>query len=180
MRIFKVTILVVAFALLGSTFTVDAKVKKRRSTAKKEKTVPKKKTAKVNKCNLDMVEYRYQGMMMTPVAEVRLERNDSKVVLVVANTRGEEKSFVLNDGEQLLKEALAIIEQEKMLDYASSYELPPEMQPLDGYMWSFGARLADGRSVSSLGHNAGPDGDGLEKIQTLLFDRAYKELGLDY
>lgn len=179
MKFFKVIILVVVLAMLGGAFTADAKVKKRRHTTKKEKTMPKE-TVKVSKCALDMVEYQYQGMRMIPVAKVCLERKDNKVVLVVASTRGEESKFVLNDGEELLKEALAIIEQEKMLDYGISYELPPEMQPLDGYMWSFAARMADGRSVSSRGHNAGPGGEGLSKIRALLFNRAYKELKMDF
>ena len=42
MKIFKITVLVVALAMLGSAFTVDAKVKKRRSTIKKEKVMKKK------------------------------------------------------------------------------------------------------------------------------------------
>ena len=45
MNIFRITILVVVLAMLGSTFSVEAKVKKRRSTAKKEKVM--KKTKKV-------------------------------------------------------------------------------------------------------------------------------------
>lgn len=178
MKIFKIAIMVVAIALLGSTFTVDAKVKKRRTATKKEKTTTKKKNKVVQNCALDMVEYQYQGMMMQPVAEVRLERKNGKVVLAVRGTTTDEKEFVLNDGEQLLKEALTIINEEKMLDYGVSYE--PDMQPLDGYAWSFAARLADGRSVSSHGHNAGPGGKGLDRIQDLLFDRARKLLGMDY
>lgn len=177
MKIFKIAIMVVAIALLGSTFTVDAKVKKRR-IAKKEKTTSKKKNKVVQKCALDMVEYQYQGMMMQPVAEVRLERKNGKVVLAVRGTTTDEKEFVLNDGEQLLKEALTIINEEKMLDYGVSYE--PDIQPLDGYAWSFAARLADGRSVSSHGYNAEPGGKGLDRIQDLLFDRARKLLGMDY
>ncbi len=183
MKIFKITILVIVLAMVGGTFTVDAKVKKRRNTTKKEKTITNKKNgknmnAKSRQCGLDMVEYQYQGMMMQPVAEVRLERKNGKVVFAVRGTTTEEKEFVLDDGDQLLKEALAIIEEEKMLDYGVSYE--PEMQPLDGYAWSFSARLADGRSVSSRGHNAEPGGDGLSKMQKLLFGRAYKLLGMDY
>ena len=178
MKIFKIAIMVVAIALLGNTFTVDAKVKKRRTATKKEKTTTKKKNKVVQKCALDMVEYQYQGMMMQPVAEVRLERKNGKVVLAVRGTTTDEKEFVLNDGEQLLKEALTIIEEEKMLNYGVSYE--PDMQPLDGYAWSFAARLADGRSVSSHGHNAEPGGKGLDRIQDLLFDRARKLLGMDY
>ena len=179
MKFFKITILVIVLAMVGGTFTVDAKVKKRRSTTKKEKTIKNQKTMKTKsqQCGLDMVEYQHQGMMMQPVAEVRLERKNGKVVMAVRGTTTDEKEFVLDDGEQLLKEALAIIEEEKMLDYGVSYE--PEMQPLDGYAWSFSARLADGRSVSSHGHNAGPGGDGLSRMSELLFGRAYKLLGMD-
>ena len=181
MKIFKITILVLVLAMLGGPFTVEAK-KKRRTTTKKEKTIKNKKNSKSmeskgEKCVLDMVEYQHQGMMMQPVAEVRLEHKNGKVVLATRGTTTEEKEFVLDDGEQLLKEALAIIEEEKMLDYGVSYE--PEIQPLDGYAWSFAARLADGRSVSSHGHNAEPGGEGLNKIQKLLFSRARKLLGWD-
>ena len=185
MKILKISFLVIALALLGSTFTVDAKVKKRRSTSKKERTIKKKNTSKnmtssVEKCGLDMVEYQHQGMMMQPVAEVRLERKNGKVVMAVRGTTTQEQEFVLDDGEQLLKEALTIIEEEKMLDYGVSYDVPPEMQPLDGYAWSFSARLADGRKISTHGHNAEPGGNGLNKINSLLFTRARKLLGLSY
>ena len=180
MKFLKVTVLIIAITLLGSTFTVEAKVKKRRSKTKKEKTMSMKKTAKTEQCILDMVEYQHQSMMMQPVAEVRLERTNGKVVLATRGTNTEEKEFVLDDGEQLLKEALAIIEEEKMLNYGISYELPPDMQPLDGYSWSFSARLADGRSISTHGYNAGPGGEGLGKMQELLFRRAWKLLGIDF
>lgn len=198
MKFFKITVLVVALAMLGSAFTVDAKVKKRRSTIKKEKqmkkactyircrhicAVPLFSTSKSNQsqqCILDMVEYQYQGMMMSPVAKVRVERKNGKVVLAIKGTSTDEKEYAISDGEEILKEALAIIEQEKMMEYARSYELPPEMDVLDGYFWSFGARLADGRSVNSSGHNAGPSDEGREKIHSLLFKRAFKEIGMDY
>ncbi len=182
MKIFKITILVIVLAMLGGTFNVEAKSKKRRSKARKEKTVKNKMTvkAKEEQCILDMVEYEYGGMRMYPVSKVRVERKDGKVVLVSKGTVTEEKEFVITDGEQILKEALAIIEEEKMLDYGVSYDVPPEMQPLDGYAWWFSAKLADGRSVTSRGHNAGPEGQGLGKMQKLLFGRAHKLLGIEY
>lgn len=188
MKFFKVTLLIVAIALVGSTFTADAKSKKRRHTTNKEKTTSKKKGGKrcilkrgqASQCALDMVEYEYGGMMMYPVSRVRVERENGKVVLFTQGTCTEEQKFVLSDGEQLLKEALAIIEEENMLDYGVSYEVPPGMEPLDGYAWSFKAQLAGGRSVDSRGRNADPGGDGLGKIRKLLFDRAHKLLGLDY
>ncbi len=180
MKIFKITVMIVVLALLGGTFSVEAKSKKRRSKTKKEKTMPKKKSAKAEQCILDMVEYEYGGMRMYPVSKVRVERKDGKVVLVSKGTVTEEEEFVLDDGEQLLKEALKIIEEEKMLDYGVSYDVPPEMQPLDGYAWWFSAKLADGRSVTSRGRNAGPEGQGLGKMQKLLFGRAHKLLGIKY
>ena len=181
MKFFKITVLVIALAMLGSTFTIDAKVKKRRSTIKKEKQMKKaKKSHQSEQCALEMVEYQYQGMRMSPVAQVRVERKNGKVVLAVKGTTTDEKEYAINDGEEILKEALAIIEQEKMMEYARSYELPSEIKVLDGYFWSFRARLADGRLVNSGGHNAGPSDEGREKIQSLLFKRAFKELGMDY
>ncbi len=186
MKIFKITILVIVLAMLGSTFTVDAKVKKHRRTTKKEKTMQKKdktaqkKTVEASTCGLDMVEYHYQGMRMSPLALIRVERKDDKVMLVIKGTVTDEKEFVIDDGEQLLKDALAIIEEEKMLDYAVSYAPATKGRILDGYRWEFKAKLSDGRSVNSGGNNAEPGGEGLNKIRNLLYDRAYKELGIDY
>ena len=170
--------LVVAVALLGSAFTVDAKVKKRRSTTKKEKTMPQpKKSVNEEPCALDMVEYHYSYMRMTPWDKMRLERKDGKVVMTIKGTTTEEQEFVIEDGEQMLRAALEIIEQEKMLDYGVSYE--PEIHPLDGYAWWFSARLSDGRSVSSHGRNATPTGDGLGRMGTLLRERAMKLLNIE-
>ena len=180
MKTFKITVLVVALALLGGTFTIDAKVKKRRSTTKKEKIVQQKNKTencvKVEQCGLDMVEYVLRGMRESPMDLVRVERKDGNVVLVIKGTMTDEKEYVINDGEQILKEALEIIEQEEMLKYASNYYPDPSVVIHDGNAWSFKAKLADGRSVSSKGRNASPDGKGLSKIRDLLFGRAEKLL----
>ncbi len=184
MKFLKFIVIVVALAMLGSTFTVDAKAKKRRSTVKKEKqmkaktkcTSIKSKCTQTDQCSLDMVEYCNQGMMMTPVAQMRVERKDGNVVFVIKGTTTEEKEYVIDDGEQILKDALKIIEEEKMLEYKSSYSLKASERVLDGETWSFRAKLADGRSVSSHGSNAWPGGDGLSRIGKLLYDRAYELL----
>lgn len=177
MRTFKVAILVVALAMLGSTFTVDAKVKKRRTT-KKEKQIQKKKCVNSEQRVLDMVEYSFHGMSMSSISQVRVERRDGKVFCVIKGTKTSERDYFMHDGEEILKKALEIIEQENMLDYDSEYKLPPDNLVSDGFSWSFAAKLADGRSVSSRGRNAEPDGDGLKKIEDLLFERAIK-CGLD-
>lgn len=114
--------------------------------------------------------------MMMPVSNVRVERKNGKVIMAMSGTVGDEKEQAIADGEDILKQALEIIEQEKMMDYASSYSLDPSMKVLDGSSWSFAARLADGRYVSSHGSNAEPNGDGLSRMQKLLFDRAMKLL----
>lgn len=178
MKHYRFILVVIVLALLGGTIAVDAKARKRRTTPRRERTKPQRATSNVEKCALDMVEYHYQAMRIEPVAEVRLERKGDKVVLVAKGTTSEETEYVLEDGEQLLKEALAIIEAENMLDYGVSYE--PAIQPLDGYAWWFSARLADGRSVTSHGHNAQPEGEGLGKMHRLLFDRALKLMGFEY
>lgn len=175
MKLLRFTLVVVAIALCATAVSVDAKVKKHRATTKKERKMQPKKKA----CGLDMVQYSWQGMMMYPVADVTVERKNGKVVLTTRGTVGDEKEFVLKDGEQLLKRALKIIERERMLDYSESYQVNSEFQVLDGYTWSFSARLADGRSVSSRGSNAEPDGEGLADMQDLLFNRAKKELGIE-
>lgn len=178
MKHYRFILVVIVLALLGGTIAVEAKARKRRTTPRRERTKPQRATSNVEKCALDMVEYHYQAMRIEPVAEVRLERKGDKVVLVAKGTTTEETEYVLEDGEQLLKEALAIIEAENMLDYGVSYE--PAIQPLDGYAWWFSARLADGRSVTSHGHNAQPEGEGLGKMHRLLFDRALKLMGFEY
>jgi len=180
MKLLRFALIVVTFALLGSAVTAEAKVRKRRNTSRNQRTMQhNNKSAKAQKCGLDMVQYSWQGMMMYPVSDVSVERKAGKVVMTVRGTVGDEKEFVLADGEQLLKAALEIINRERMLDYGVSYQLNSEFQVLDGYSWSFSARLADGRKVSSHGSNAEPDGDGLASIQDLLFGRARKELGIE-
>ena len=178
MKILKITLLALALALAGSSITTEAKVRKQRNTTRKEKKAQPKKKARgktsTPNCGLDMVEYSWQGMMMIPVANVRVERKNGKVIMAMSGTVGDEKEQAIADGEEILKQALEIIEQEKMLDYALSYSLDPSMRVLDGSSWSFAARLADGRHVSSRGSNAEPSGNGLSRMQKLLFGRAMK------
>ena len=185
MKFFNITVLIIALALMGSTFTVDAKVKRHRRTTKKEKTIQKKEKIveteqadETNQCALDMVEYSFQGMRMDPLAHMRVERKDGKVVMVIKGTTTDEKEYVIKDSERFLNEALKIIEQENMLEYKESYtfKTEPGERILDGYSWTFTAKMKDGQSVSSHGRNAEPDGNGLNKIGALLREHAVKLL----
>lgn len=163
----KIIGIALVFVMAIGAFSSQARTKKKYSAIKKEK-----KANKMPTCNLEMVEYSFQGMMIERVSRVRVERIDGKVVLNAKGTNSNNEKYNVPDGDDLLKEAEKIILEENMLDYASSYKLDPGMRVLDGSSWSFSARFTDGRSVSSSGQNAEPDGNGLAKIHMLLFEKA--------
>lgn len=167
-KLLRVIGIVLIFGMAAGVVVSQARVKQKRRSAKKERKVKPSRAVS----GLEMVECSYQGMMMQPVSRVRVERVGGKVVLTSKGTTTDERQFTLADGDELLKKAEEIVLQEKMLDYGVSYSLPAGMEVLDGSSWSFGARFADGRKVDSHGSNAGPEGDGLNRIQSLLFERA--------
>jgi len=169
-RAIRILVIAIAFIMTMGTVACQARVKQKRRVAKKERKVQAPKKTEVGKLN--MIEYHYQGMMMMPVARVKVERVGGKVVLTANDYSEGDESFTIDDGEKLLEEAKKIILEENMLDYASSYKLDSSIQVLDGYDWSFAAKFADGRSVSSYGSNVKPDGNGLKRIQQLLYDKA--------
>lgn len=124
---------------------------------------------------LDWIEYMCQGMRMQPVAHVVVKRAEGKIILKTKGTTDSDfREFVLDDkdGEELLQKALDIIKEENMMNYKSSYSLNTSARVLDGDRWSLYARFSDGKSLSSRGRNAYPQGKGLSKIQKLLFDKA--------
>ena len=65
--------------------------------------------------------------------------------------------------KKTLTDLQRIIVEEKMYAYKEHYR--PLLEVLDGYMWSFHARLSDGESISSSGSNAAPSGDGLKRLR---------------
>ena len=188
-------------ALLGGTFNAEAKSKKRRSYIKKERsTKVADQTAKqeepMNEVFLKVVEYNYRGMRMVPLSDIRLERRDGAVVMITKGTVTKAREFVLDDGEQLLKDILDIIEQEKMLDEKEANEgksvskeddsdIPHRQDPpgrvLDGESWSLLAILSDKRWVSRSGGSLSKKtrDAGTDKIVKLLTKRAQELMNTD-
>ena len=76
--------------------------------------------------------------------------------------------------DSLFTAAYRIIEEERMFEYGSYYGLSPELEKgmLDGFSWSFDAYFENGERISSSGRHVMPDGDGLRKIEKLLYDAA--------
>lgn len=171
----KIIGIAMAFVMAIGVFSSQARTKKKYRTIKKEKKVNK-----MPSCALEMVESGFQGMRLERVATVRVERVDGKVVLTAKGSVSEEEKFTIPDGEELLKEAEKIILEEKMLEYGVSYSLDPSIEILDGSSWHFDARFTDGRSVSSHGHNAEPNGNGLPRMRTLLLNKAIELMNVKY
>ena len=67
-----------------------------------------------------------------------------------------------------------IIEEERMFEYESHYGLPPELEQrmLDGFRWRFDACFENGERIHSSGRHVFPDGNGLQKIERLLYHAA--------
>ena len=61
-----------------------------------------------------------------------------------------------------------------MYEYGGSYHLPPEIEQgmLDGFNWRFDAYFENGEHISSSGRHVMPDGNGLRKMEKLLYDAA--------
>jgi hypothetical protein len=120
------------------------------------------------------VMYDFYGMRMDEFNDFDLKRS--------AETGRSEFRFkhssseVSIDGvdDSLFTAACRIIEEERMYEYSSYYGLSPELQKsmLDGFRWSFDAYFENGGRISSSGCHVMPDGEGLRRIEKLLYDIA--------
>lgn len=120
------------------------------------------------------VSYNYQGMMMEAIRNKELTRKDGAPIIKFEFI-GEERQFAVSD--TLFDVARAIIEEEKMYNYGEHYSLGKMgYEILDGYSWSFDATFEGDVGISSGGSNSQPGGDGLNRINTLLFDTAVQSL----
>ena len=120
------------------------------------------------------VSYNYQGMMMESIRNKELTRKDGTPTIKFEFV-GEERQFTVSD--TLFDAARAIIEEEQMYNYRGYYSLGKMgLEVLDGYNWSFDATFEGDESISSGGSNNSPGGDGLHRIDKLLFDTAVQSL----
>ena len=127
-------------------------------------------SAKMPSGRLNEVSYSFQGMMMNVVGQPTLKRTEGGKALLTFQFYSDERSCEVSD--TLLDKAREIIEQEKMYEYAPSYSLDLKERILDGYSWSFDAVFEGGERLSSHGRHVSPEGDGLHRIEKLLYAAA--------
>jgi hypothetical protein len=120
------------------------------------------------------VEYAFNGMRLAEYSNFDLKRG--------AETGKSEFSFnhhisevTIHDVADTLFTAVSrIIEEERMFEYESHYGLPSELEQrmLDGFRWRFDACFENGERIHSSGCHVFPDGNGLQKIERLLYHAA--------
>lgn len=84
-----------------------------------------------------------------------------------------EKGLTVSVDSTLLDSIKNVIVEHKMQNYKDTYRPPFEV--LDGYSWHYRARFDDGTSLYSSGYNSRPNDDGLNIINTMLFDVLMKQ-----
>ena len=115
---------------------------------------------------LNEVSYSYQGMRMEVIGNPSLKRAEGGKATLSFKFFSDERSYEVSD--TLLDKARDIIEEEKMYNYDSSYSLSFSERILDGYSWSFDAIFEGGERLSSHGRHVEPEGNGLNRIDSLL------------
>ena len=120
------------------------------------------------------VKYAYNGMMMAEYSDFDLKRNADKGDSEFSFRHYSNEVSIDGVTDSLFIAAYRIIEEERMFEYGSYYGLSPELEKgmLDGFSWSFDAYFETGERISSSGRHVMPDGDGLRRIEKLLYDAA--------
>ena len=103
--------------------------------------------------------YRYEG---------RVQQDSTGVFVLSAMKEEYGPLFEKRIDAGVMKKFRQIIEEERMYAYKESYE--PLTNVSDGSMWHFDAVFSDGSIISSQGHNARPDGDGLLRIKAYMME----------
>lgn len=120
------------------------------------------------------VKYAYHGMRMAEFSDFDLKRSGDKGTNEFTFRHYSSDVSVDGVADSLFNAASRIIEEERMYEYSSHYSLPPELEKgmLDGFNWSFEASFDSGERIISSGRHVMPDGNGLNKIERLLYDAA--------
>lgn len=123
-------------------------------------------------------EYAEHGMMAQPIAQFKVERlsNDSCLVTYYNHEKelrqDEYGDYILDKSKQpieLLDSISTIVNEHKMRKYKKKYK--PIFDVLDGESWGLEIKMDDGTNISSHGHCAGPNDDGMRMIIRLLRER---------
>lgn len=108
------------------------------------------------------VEYSHHGTMARAEFEGRVEQDSTGAFVLTAMKETYGPLFEKKVDTEVMKHFRQIIEDEVMYKYKETYR--PSLEVLDGWSWFFRARFSDGSSIYSHGSNAGPRGNGLDRI----------------
>ena len=131
-------------------------------------------TAAMPQGKLLRVAYAYHGMRMAEFSDFDLKRSAEKGDSEFCFRHYNSDVSVDGVADSLFSAAYRIIEEERMYEYGGSYHLPPEIEQgmLDGFSWRFDAYFENGEHISSSGRHVMPDGNGLRKMEKLLYQAA--------
>ena len=120
------------------------------------------------------VEYNFSGMRMAEYRDFDLKRSAETGKSEFRFKHGSSEVSIDGVADSLFTAACRIIEEERMFEYRSYYGLSPELEKgmLDGFRWSLYAYFENGERISSSGRHVMPDGDGLNRIEKLLYHAA--------
>jgi len=118
--------------------------------------------------DLVSIEYTRSGTMAGYVYEGRVIADSTGSFVLHAMKEEYGPLFEKRIGSKEMQAFRQIIIEEKMYNYKTSYL--PKFKVLDGYMWHFSAKFADGSKIYSHGSNASPSGSGLSRIRQYMKD----------
>lgn len=111
----------------------------------------------------DLVCYEYaeHGTMAQPNHDIRVAISHDSTGCIVRLFDNPNYLYYKTD-VQLLQQINQLIQSHQIYQYKEHYRCPFEV--LDGTSWNFTARFKNGQNLSSHGHEAWPDDDGLQLI----------------
>lgn len=120
------------------------------------------------------VKYNFNGMRMAEYRDFDLKRSAETGKSEFCFKHRISEVSIDSVADSLFTAACRIIEEERMFEYSSYYGLSPELEKgmLDGFRWSFDAYFENGERISSSGRHVMPDGNGLHRIEELLYNAA--------
>lgn len=133
-----------------------------------------KPSACMPKGKLLRVEYAFNGMRLAEYSNFDLKRSAETGKSEFCFNHHINEVTIHDVADTLFTAVSRIIEEERMFEYESYYGLPPELEQrmLDGFRWRFDACFENGERIHSSGRHVFPDGNGLQKIERLLYHAA--------
>ena len=123
-------------------------------------------TKKMPDSELVGVSYTCSGMMAGYIFEGEMTKNENGDIVLRAMKESYGPLYEKRLTAEDVQHFRLIIEEEKMYAYKERYL--PQMDVLDGEMWGFEARFADGSAIYAHGSNAWPKENGLGRIRSYM------------